>query len=201
MNVSLFQWPITTATVFESALRFELMLLMKSVPLQRDLDVWCMIASSPSDSCESGSRAEGRNNGHFSEGDITVSELSAQLNSGYSPRSPWLELGQDNLGLVFLAVPHRRQSLHSRSRDWAEEGSRYLSATLTLCVASASSNCGQDEKCRHAMVLILHHGIVLCLRAGVQRTLCPWHQSEVEILSCLAVMGKGGSKIVVYRHH
>ena len=53
MNVTLFQWPITTATVFEGALRFELiytLLLMKSVSLQRDLDIWCVIASSPSDS-------------------------------------------------------------------------------------------------------------------------------------------------------
>ena len=44
---------ITTATVFEGALSFELihtLLLMKLVSLQRDLDIWCMIASSPSDS-------------------------------------------------------------------------------------------------------------------------------------------------------
>lgn len=47
------QWPITVTTVFKSTLRFELnhtLLLMKSVPLERDLEVWFMISSSPGDS-------------------------------------------------------------------------------------------------------------------------------------------------------
>jgi len=47
------QWPITTTTVFKSTLRFEIihtLLLIKSVPLERGLEVWFMIASSPGDS-------------------------------------------------------------------------------------------------------------------------------------------------------